>query len=198
MKRGRLGRLDVVLILGLSLLVTGVFSVAYGRTSVGSWSVPITYRGDSLFLLAYLKAAQDGHVRSRCELDGPRAERSVRRQLERPPAHREDGVLCRRASGSCRRSLRRDQPAPAPRPRSRGFVVLRDGAGCSAPRLEWALAGGLTYGLAHYFFWRTLDHLDLVLAWHIPLCVLVGAWAFRVGEWSSGRSDFSCAPRWSS
>ena len=37
---------------------------------------------------------------------------------------------------------------------------------------------GLAFGLSHFLFWRTLDHLDLALAWHVPLCILVVTWAF--------------------
>jgi len=50
--------------MGASLLalVVATFCVAYGRTSLLAWTTPITYRGDALFLTAYLRAARDGHV----------------------------------------------------------------------------------------------------------------------------------------
>ena len=58
----RLGRGDVVWVTALVALVVAGFCVAYDRTSLGSWETPVSYRGDALFLTAYLKAARDGHV----------------------------------------------------------------------------------------------------------------------------------------
>ena len=60
--RSGLTRSDVGWAAGLALAVTLVWCIAYGRTSAAAWATPITYRGDSLFLAAYLKAARDGHV----------------------------------------------------------------------------------------------------------------------------------------
>jgi hypothetical protein len=188
MKRGRLGGLDALLALGLAVVVSVVFCVAYGRTSRSSWSVPITYRGDSLFLLGYLKAAQDGHVFPGANLSVP--------QLNAPAgANWNDHPRTLRTTFFLTGLFARVVGLFA----ALNLLLLLAHAAAAASfyaaarllgaRVEWALSGGLTFGLAHYFFWRTLDHLDLVLAWHIPLCVLVSAWAFsrKSVSWASRR-----------
>ena len=176
MKRGRLGGRDALVAFGLSLAVAAVFCIAYGRTSLASWNTPVTYRGDSLFLLGYLKAAHDGHVVPGASLIVPELNAPFGANWNDHPrtlrtAFFAAGLLSRHiglfAAINLLLLLAHILAAVS------FYLVAR----VLAARIEWALAGGVVFGFAHFFFWRTLDHLDLVLAWHVPLCVLVSAWA---------------------
>jgi hypothetical protein len=161
----------------LVLLVVGTFCVAYGRTSLAAWATPITYRGDSLFLAAYLKAARDGHVLPGASLVVPELNAPFEANWNDHP-----------------RTLRVVFLAAGLLSRASGLFVALNlllllahvlAALCFyavarylGARREWAFAGGVAFGLSHFLFWRTLDHVDLALGWHLPLCVLVVTWAF--------------------
>ncbi len=59
MSRGaRFSRRDAACALALALVIAATWCLAYGRTSAEAWTTPISYRGDALFLMAYLKAAR--------------------------------------------------------------------------------------------------------------------------------------------
>ena len=55
-------RRDALLALALTVVVAGLWCLAYGRTSRGAWTTPVRYYGDAWLVLATLKTAQDGHV----------------------------------------------------------------------------------------------------------------------------------------
>jgi hypothetical protein len=175
--RARVGRADAAWAAALVLLVAGTFCLAYGRTSRTAWATPITYRGDSLFLAAYLKAARDGHVLPGASLVVPELNAPFEANWNDHP-----------------RTLRIVFLAAGLLSRVTGLFVALNlllllahvlAALCFyavarylGARREWAFAGGVAFGLSHFLFWRTLDHLDLALCWHLPLCVLVVTWAF--------------------
>jgi hypothetical protein len=166
-----------VWVTALLLLLLGTFCVAYGRTSLAAWTTPIGYRGDSLFLAAYLKAARDGHVFPGASLvvpelnapfeanwnDHPRTLRAV--FLGAGFLSRVTGLF---ATMNLLLLLAHVLAALS-------FYAVARYLGA---RREWAFAGGAAFGLSHFLFWRTLHHLDLALCWHLPLCVLVVTWAF--------------------
>lgn len=57
-----------------------------------------------------------------------------------------------------------------------------------------SLAGGL-YAVAPYFFYRNIPHFNLIIFWHLPLCMLVMSWTLsrrglRLGE---RRLKLACA-----
>ncbi len=177
MSRGaRFSRRDAACALALALVIAATWCLAYGRTSAEAWTTPISYRGDALFLMAYLKAARDGHVLPGSSLAVP--------ELNAPrTANWNDHP----------RTLRLVFLLAGLLARHAGLFVTINAllllahllAGLSffavarllGARLEWAALGGLAFGLSHFLFWRSLDHLDLALAWPVPLCILVVAWA---------------------
>jgi hypothetical protein len=173
----RLRWADLAHLAGAVLVVVVVWCLAYGRMSREAWTTPISYRGDALFLLSYLKAASDGHVFPGASLsvpelnapfeanwnDHPRTLRAV--FLLAGALSRWSGLFF---AANLLLLLAHVLAAVS------FYVVARH----FGTRREWASAGAIVFGLAHYFFWRSLDHLDLTFAWHLPLCVLVVTWAF--------------------
>lgn len=157
--------------------IAASWCLAYGRTSREAWATPITYRGDSLFLLSYLKAARDGHVVPGASIEVPELNAPFTANWNDHPRTLRAVFLAAglvsRASGlfAAMNGLLLAAHLLAG---LAFFLVARRGFGA---RVEWAALGGLAYGLAHFLFWRSLDHLDLVLGWHIPLCILVATWA---------------------
>jgi hypothetical protein len=163
-----------------SILVVAIattWCIAYGRTSRDAWRAPITYRGDALFLGAYLKAARDGHVWPAAPIEVPELNAPYTANWNDHP-----------------RTLRLVFAVAGQLSRVSGLFVALNGLLLGAhllsglsffavaryfrARREWAALGGLAFGLSHFLFWRSLDHLDLALGWHIPLCILVVTWAF--------------------
>lgn len=161
----------------LVLLLVGTFCVAYGRTSLAAWATPITYRGDSLFLAAYLKAARDGHVFPGASLVVPELNAPFEANWNDHPRTLRAvflgaGILSRVTGLFATMNL---LLLLAHVLAALSFYAVARYLGA---RREWAFAGGVAFGLSHFLFWRTLDHLDLALCWHLPLCVLVVTWAF--------------------
>jgi hypothetical protein len=161
----------------LALVIVVVFCAAYDRTTVEAWQTPIWYRGDVLFLLSYLKAARDGHVIPGGslfvpELNAPFGANWNDHPRTLRPLFLLGGLLARWLGLFATLNLM--------------LLVAHVLAGLALffvaryfrARREWALAVGLAFGLSHFLFWRTLDHLDLAFCWHIPLCVMVVTWAF--------------------
>lgn len=158
-------------------MTTATWCVAYGRTTRLAWSTPISYEGDALFLLSYLKAAADGHVVPGAsllvpELNAPFGANWNDHPRTLRPVFLLGGLLVRPLGLFATLNLM--LLAAHVLAGLSFFAVARH----LRARREWALAGALAFGLSHYFFWRSLDHLDLALGWHIPLAVLVLSWAF--------------------
>ncbi len=168
---------DVVCALVLVLIVAATFCVAYGRTGVSAWRTPINYRGDSLFLLAYLKAASEGHVLPGASLEVPELNAPFAANWNDHPRTLRavfalTGLLSRLVGLFAALNLLL-LLAHVLAALSMFAVARHFGA-----RREWAALAGLAFGLSHFLFWRSLWHLDLALVWHIPLCVMVVSWAF--------------------
>jgi hypothetical protein len=176
-RRSHFDRIDLVVGALLAIAIAAVWCVAYGRGSAEAWGTPIWYRGDALFLLSYLKAARDGHVVPGGamfvpELNAPFGANWNDHPRTLRPVFLLGGLLARKLGLFATINLM--------------LLVAHVLAGLALyfvaryfrARREWAIAGGLAFGLSHYLFWRSLDHLDLALGWHIPLCVMVVAWAF--------------------
>jgi len=161
----------------LLALVVATFCVAYGRTSLLAWTTPITYRGDALFLTAYLRAARDGHVWPGASLVVPELNAPFEANWNDHPRTLRivflgAGLLARLIGLFMTMNL---LLLLAHVLAALSFYGVARYLGA---RREWAFAGGTAFGLSHFLFWRTLDHLDLALYWHLPLCVLVVTWAF--------------------
>ncbi len=171
----RLGRGDVVWATALVALVVAGFCVAYGRTSLEAWRVPISYHGDALFLTAYLKAARDGHVFPGGSIVVPELNAPFEANWNDHPRTLRAlflaAGLLSRATGLFVAMNLLLLLAHVLAAQSLFWVARYLGA-----RREWAFAGGVAFGLSHFLFWRTLDHVDVALAWHLPLCILVVTW----------------------
>jgi hypothetical protein len=158
-------------------LVVGTWCWAHDRTSLAAWTTPISYRGDALFLTAYLKAARDGHVSPGAELSVPELNAPFEANWNDHPRTLRvvflGAGLLSRATGLFAAMNLLLLLAHVLAAASLFAVARYFGA-----RREWAFAGGIAFGLSHFLFWRSLDHLDLAFLWHLPLCVLVIAWAF--------------------
>ena len=185
-------RRDAAWALVLALAIAGTWCVSYGRTSRRAWTTPVTYRGDALFLMGYLRAAEQGHVLPAASLEVP--------ELNAPNAanwndHPRTLRIVFLAAGLVSRVTGLFAAANAL------LLTAHVLAGLSfffvarrfAARPEWAAAGGLAFGLSHFLFWRSLDHLDLALGWHIPLCILVATWAASRGGVPPGSRRFVAA-----
>ena len=173
----RLGWRDAAWAAALLLLVVATFCVAYGRMSLSAWATPITYRGDALFLTAYLRAARDGHVWPGASLVVPELNAPFEANWNDHPRTLRivflgAGLLARLIGLFMTMNL---LLLLAHVLAALSFYGVARYLGA---RREWAFAGGTAFGLSHFLFWRTLDHLDLALYWHLPLCVLVVTWAF--------------------
>ena len=57
-------------------------------------------------------------------------------------------------------------------------------------RPEWALAGALTFAFSHFFFYRSLDHINITFCWPVPLAILLVSWAFGSRGVSVGSRRF--------
>ena len=176
-KRSHFDRIDLACCALLAVTVVAVWCVAYGRGSAEAWSTPIWYRGDALFLLSYLRAAEDGHVVPGGslfvpELNAPFGANWNDHPRTLRPVFLGAGLLARMLGLFA--TLNAMLLAAHVLAAVSLFLVAR----YFRARREWAIAAGLAFGLSHYLFWRSLDHLDLALGWHIPLCVMVVAWAF--------------------
>jgi hypothetical protein len=171
------GRADLVWAAALVGLVAAGFCVAYGRTSLEAWRVPISYHGDALFLTAYLKAARDGHVFPGASLTVPELNAPFEANWNDHPrtlraAFLGAGLLSRLTGLFAAMNLLLLLAHVL------AALALHAVARYFGARRAWAFAGGVAFGLSHFLFWRTLDHLDLALGWHIPFCVLVVTWVF--------------------
>ncbi len=173
----RLGRRDAAWAAALLLLVVATFCVAYGRTSLSAWATPITYRGDALFLTAYLRAARDGHVVPGASLVVPELNAPFEANWNDHPRTLRVVFL---GAGLLARVIGLFMTMNLLLLLAHVLAALSfyGVARYLGARREWAFAGGTAFGLSHFLFWRTLDHLDLALYWHLPLCVLVVTWAF--------------------
>jgi phosphoglycerol transferase len=174
----RFGRADLLRAVGLSIFVCVVWGAAYGRTSPEALATPIAYRGDAWFLLAYLKAAQDGRVVPGHAITVPELNAPFEANWNDHPRPLRAvfflaGLLARRlglfATANLLLLLAHVLAALSFYGVARYFRA----------RWEWAAAGAAAFGLSHFLFWRSIEHLDLSLAWHLPLCVLVVTWVFR-------------------
>jgi len=193
-KRTHFDRTDFLCVVLLALAIAAVWCVAYGRGDAESWATPIWYRGDALFLLSYLKAARDGHVVPAealfvPELNAPFGANWNDHPRTLRPVFLAGGLLARKLGLFATMNLMLLGAHVL------AGIALYLVARYFRARREWALVAGLAFGLSHYLFWRSLDHLDLALGWHIPLCVMVVAWAFsrRGIPWRSRRLAVAAA-----
>ncbi len=170
-------RRDALRAAALALLVAGLWCLAYGRTSVDSWRVPIDYHGDSWPTMALLKAAAEGHLAPLRLVDVP--------ELGAPYGADWNGYLRQHKlqywlAGSLARAI---GVFPAANLLLLFAAVLAASSFYAVSRYfrarpEWALAGAAAFALSPFFFYRSLNHLTLAFYWPLPLAILAVTWAF--------------------
>lgn len=161
----------------LALVVAGLYSFAYGRTSIAAWQLPLDYHGDAWPTLALLKAAGDGHLAPLRPVEVP--------ELGAPFAADWNGYLRQHKlqywlAGGLVRAIGL-APAANLLPLMAAVLAAVSFFGVSRyfrARAEWALAGALAFALSPFFFYRSLSHLTLSFYWPLPLAILAVTWAF--------------------
>jgi hypothetical protein len=162
----------------LALVVAAAFCLVYGQTRIAHWTKPVQYRGDALFLLAYLKAAAEGQVVPGAAITVPAMNAPFGADWNDYPrplkvAFFLTGLLARGVGlpAAANLMLLGTHLLAA--------LSLYGVARHLRARREWAFAAGLAFGTSPYLLWRSFEHVDLALCWHLPLCVLVLGWCFR-------------------
>lgn len=161
----------------LAIVVASFWCVVYGRTSREAWQVPVNFSGDSLFTLASLKAARDGHLGPWRLVEVP--------ELNAPfTANWNDFLRQHKIQYWLAGSLARWIglfPASnvlfllAPILAALSFFAV---GRYFRVRSEWAFAGALAFAFSPFLFYRALSHLTLTHYWPIPLDILVVSWCF--------------------
>ncbi len=192
-------RRDGLRVAALAGAIVVVWCVAYGRTNLAAWLVPVDYSGDSWHTLAVLKAAADGHVVPLHTLEVD--------ELNAPYGAGWNGFLRQHKlqywfAGRLARVI-------GLFPASNLVLLLAPMlAGVSLfavsryfrARPEWALAAACVFAFAPFLFYRSLPHLTLTFYWPIPIAILVVTWAFGrraivLGSrrfWISAAIAFAC------
>jgi hypothetical protein len=161
----------------LIIVVSSLWCLAMGRTSLAAWRVPVEYSADAWFTLSLLRAAGDGHVPpfgriEVAELGAPFGASWNDFIRQHKPQYWLAGQLVRQAGLF---------------PAANLLVLLAAGLAALSfyavaryfkARPEWAFAGGCAFALSPFFFYRSLTHLTLAFDWPIPLAILVVSWAF--------------------
>lgn len=157
----------------LGLLITAVWCWHYGKWSITDWQVPVQYTGDSMEVLARLKAAQEG--------DWGLGAAGLISRLGAPygadwRAYPEADLLVYSLTGSLADWIGLYPAANlllllAHLLAGFSFYVV---ARLTRVRPEWALAGGLLFACSYFLFFRSLSHLSLTLAWTIPPALATG------------------------
>jgi hypothetical protein len=162
----------------LLLLATtiGVWCWVYGRTSLGTWRIPICYQGDCLFYLAYAKAFADGEIL-------PLLPKYVERLNSPFAANWNDFPVFQDATLAAMGWLSRLTGLfPAA-----NFMVLVAHV-LAALSFWWVglrlkyrpplvFSAALLFAFPEYIFFRNLAHINLSFYWHVPLTLIVSWWA---------------------
>jgi hypothetical protein len=168
---------DLAVLVLLCAVVAPLAAWGHGRLDPDTWGVPVDYADDSLFVLAVLKAAGDGHVVPLRRLEVP--------ELGAPFGARWDdfirqhkpqlwlaGALVRRVGLFTAANL---VVLAAHLLAAAAFFVVARRLGA---RRSWAAACAAAFGLSPFLFGRSLAHMTVIMCWPLPFCVLVVGWAF--------------------
>ena len=161
----------------LIIVVSSLWCLAMGRTSLAAWRVPVEYSADAWFTLSLLQAAGDGHVPpfgriEVAELGAPFGASWNDFIRQHKPQYWLAGQLVRWAGLFPAANLL--VLLAAVLAALSFFAVAR----YFKARPEWAFAGACAFALSPFFFYRSLTHLTLAFDWPIPLAILVVSWAF--------------------
>jgi hypothetical protein len=161
----------------LIIVVSSLWCLAMGRTSLAAWRVPVEYSADAWFTLSLLRAAGDGHLPpfgriEVAELGAPFGASWNDFIRQHKPQYWLAGQLVRRTGVFPAANLLVLLAAVLA---ALSFYAV---ARYFKARREWAFAGACAFALSPFFFYRSLTHLTLAFDWPIPLAILVVSWAF--------------------
>ena len=172
----RLKGIDLLRAAVLALVIALVWCVVQNRLTLRNWHLPLFAASDGLSVLAGEKAAAEGNVplilpKINPHLGAPYSANWNDFPGTEDPLFATAGLLTKCigifAAGNLLTLLAHVLAALS------FFIVCRTfGYGW-----QWAFVGSLAFGLSRYAFQRGFPHLGLTYYWHIPLCLLVCAWA---------------------
>ena len=167
-------------VLALCALIAAVWLTTTNRWSAENWRTPLSYEEESekidvLWLLAGMKAAQDGHIGFFQRITIP--------ELGAPlNAHWDDFPWTEKVVFLLPGLLARWVGLFPVLNLSVLFAHLLAGAGFYAAaratktNRTWALVGAIVFAFSSYAWARGAHHLNVTLFWHVPLCLLVCRW----------------------
>lgn len=167
---------DIAVAFGLALAILILLCQIYNRTSFDQWSVPIDYAGDTLAVMAKIKACADGEMAPVIEhqiksLNAPFEANWNDWPDPQDPLWWATGIVARSMGLFAALNF------------SLVFAHLLAGlsfyiAGrLGGAKRAFSFAGALAFGLSVYIFARGIPHIMLSYCWHVPLCLLVSWWA---------------------
>jgi len=167
--------LPALRLIGLVALTAIAWCVMLNRVSLAAWQTPLDYQGDSLIVLSRIKAASDGHY-------WPLAAKNVP-QLGAPfianwDAHPTSEDLLYLAMGLLARVVGLFPAANLGVLFAHLLAAVSFYAACRMLRCrwEWAFTCAIAFALSPYLFFRSLPHIMLAYAWHVPLVLCAGWW----------------------
>lgn len=155
----------------LAVLVTGLFCLFYERWTPAQWAIPVHYDGDSLEVLARIKAAAEGDL-------APLLPQRVSRLGAPGVANWDEYPGSDAWANFALGQLARWMGVGAASNLALWFAHLSAALafyGCArflGHRREWGLAGALLFAFSYFSFNRGLPHLWLVFTWQVPLALL--------------------------
>ena len=161
------------------LLAAGIGAVAqgaYARAGRESLDEPLSYHGDSLAFLACLKAARDGHVAPLRPIEVPELNAPFGANWNDFP-NRQPTLLWLAGLLARRLGLFATVNLLLLGAHLLAGLAFYGTARYLRARREWAIAGAVAFAFSPYIFWRADHHLSLSLYGHVPLLLLVLAWA---------------------
>ncbi len=160
---------------GLVALTVMAWCIMLNRVSLAAWQTPLNYQGDSWIVLSRIKAAADGHY-------WPLAAKNVP-QLGAPfianwDAHPTSEDLFYLGMGLLARVIGLFPAANAGVLFGHLLAAVSCYAACRMLRCrwEWSFVSALAFALSPYLFFRSLPHVMLAYAWHVPLVLCAGWW----------------------
>lgn len=174
----------------ITFLGTILFCLAHDRWTPAQWATPVHYDGDSLEVLARIKAAAEGDLApllpqriSRLEAPGEAIWNEY--PGSDPWANFALGQLARITGVGAASNLALWMAHLS------AVLVFYGCARFLGHRREWALGGALLFGFSYFGFNRGLPHLWLVFTWQVPL-ILLTCWIIGGG----GRTLQNRGARW--
>ncbi|MCS7060642.1 MAG: hypothetical protein RMN25_05700 [Anaerolineae bacterium] len=165
----------VLRLVALIAFVSIAWCVMLNRLSLSAWQTPLSYFGDSLVILGRIKVAAEGHYWPLASKNVPSLGAPFIANWDSFP-NTEDVLYL--ILGLLSRVVGLIPAANAGVLLAHVLSAVSFYAACRMMRCrwEWSFIGALAYALSPYLFFRSLPHLSLTYAWHVPLLLCVAWW----------------------